>query len=187
MSVQRSSRQRDFTIHLCAYLFLAISSCVHISAQGQTNISTPAYELINDRAATDQESFYAYLDQDSGQNHGFPSGFMGTDLATITLNAGCIDSSTSSTGCSTDPSVLDRVHGTVMSVSFAAQPLGNWAGIALEEPRDGSLYSTATDTTLVGTPASTSISGRPIAPRCNLALAAARRPSRHRFLRCGLR
>jgi hypothetical protein len=100
-----------------------------------TNISTPAYELINNRAAADQGSFYVYLDQDSGLNHGFPSGFMGTDQATITLNAGCIDSSSSSTGCSSDPTVLDVVHGTVMSISFAAQPPGNWAGITLEEPQ----------------------------------------------------
>ncbi len=132
MFVQRSSGQPGFTIHLCACFFLAISACVRISAQGQTPISTPAYELINNRAAADQASFYAYLDQDSGQNHGFPSGFMGTDQATITLNAGCIDSSSSSTGCSIDPTVMDRVHGTVMSISLAAQPPGNWAGIAVE-------------------------------------------------------
>ncbi len=64
-----------------------------IPAQGRTNISSLAYELINNRAAADQQAFYAYLDQDSGLNHGFPSGFMGTDQTTITLNAGCIDSS----------------------------------------------------------------------------------------------
>ncbi len=123
-----------FTIRLCA-LFIALLSCVYISAQSQTNISTPAYGLINTRTAADQGSFYVYLDQDSGFNHGFPSGFMGTDQATITLNSGCIDSSSSSTGCTSDPTVLDRVHGTVMSVSFAAQPSGNFAGLALEEPQ----------------------------------------------------
>ncbi len=105
------------------------------SAQGSTNISTPAYELINNNAVANQGSFFVYLDQDSGQNHGFPSGFMGTDQSTITLNAGCIDSSSSSTGCSSDPTVLDRVHGTVISISFAAQGPGNWAGLAIEEPQ----------------------------------------------------
>jgi hypothetical protein len=52
------------------------------TAPGQANISPPAYELINNRAAADRGSFYVYLDQDSGPNHGFASGFMGTDQGT---------------------------------------------------------------------------------------------------------
>jgi hypothetical protein len=106
------------------------------SAQSQTDtISAPAYQLINQRTAANQGSFYVYLDQDSGLNHGFPSGFMGTDQRSISLNTGCIDSTTSANGCSTDPNVLDQVHGTVLSISFAAQTPGNWDGVALEEPQ----------------------------------------------------
>jgi hypothetical protein len=100
---------------------------------GQTNVSTPAYQLINARVALSQGHFYAYRDQDSGANHGYPSGWMG-NTSSITLNAACIDSSSSPTGCSNDPTVLDRVRGTVLSISFAAQPQGSWAGVSLEEP-----------------------------------------------------
>src|ERR1700733_10655051 len=115
VSLQRSSRRLVLTIRLWVCLCLATWSCMFTSAQGQTDISTTAYELIKNRVTADQGRFYVYLDQDSGQNHCCPSGFMGTDQASITLNAGCIDSSSSPNGCSTDPAVLDRVHGTVLS------------------------------------------------------------------------
>jgi hypothetical protein len=136
MTTQEPSGRRGCSTALVFCLFLVTLLCAVVPAHGQTNISTPAYQLINKRALADQGNFYVYLDQDSGFNHGFPSGFMGTDESTISLNSGCIDSASSSTGCSTDPAVLDQVHGTVMSITFAAQSSGNWAGLAIEEPQE---------------------------------------------------
>jgi hypothetical protein len=134
MPTLRPSGRRGCSKALVFCLFLIISLGAGIHAHSQTDISTSAYELISQRASADQGSFYVYLDQDSGFNHGFPSGYMGTDQGTISLNTGCIDDPGSTTGCSTDPTALDRVHGTVLNVSFAAQTPGNWASLALEEP-----------------------------------------------------
>src|ERR1700687_1066577 len=112
---------------------------VQVSCATGSAISALAYQLLTERVVANQASFYVYLDQDSGFNHGFPSGFMASSLAnqaTISLNTGCIDDASAASGCSTDPNVLDRVHGTVLSISFATQTPGNWAGIAMEEPQD---------------------------------------------------
>ena len=136
MSKQHSGRWLGCSTAVVFCLVGVICLCAGIPAHGQTNISTPAYQLINQRATADQSNFYVYLDQDSGFNHGFPSGFMGTDEPTVTLNSGCVDAGATATVCSTDPTVLDRVHGTVMAINIAAQPTGNWAGIALEEPQE---------------------------------------------------
>lgn len=139
MSIQVPSRRRGCSTALAACLFLIASLCGGIAAHSQTNISPRSYEEINNRAVADQSSFYVYLDQDSGFNHGFPSGFMGTDyVSTVTLNAGCVDPGATATTClpTTSTSTLDQVHGTVLSISIAAQPTGNWAGLAMEEPME---------------------------------------------------
>src|SRR5437879_2868754 len=63
-------------------------------AQSQTTISTHAYNVLNSRAEANQQSFYVYRDQDSGLNHGFPSGFFASNtanLGTIHIDTGCID------------------------------------------------------------------------------------------------
>ena len=126
-------QRRSFNELVLGLLFAAFT-LNGVPVYSQTNISTPAYELINARTGADRQSFYVYLDQDSGFNHGFPSGFMGTDQATISVNTGCIDSPSSTSGCSSDPTSLDRAHGTVISISIGPQSSGNWAGLALEEP-----------------------------------------------------
>jgi cellulose 1,4-beta-cellobiosidase len=46
------------------------------------------------RVTANQTAFYVYQDQDSGLNHGFPSGYFsgpGIDFHLIQLDAGCID------------------------------------------------------------------------------------------------
>src|SRR5271157_3369983 len=91
MQTQRPSGGRGCSKALVFCIFLITSQCVSIPAHSQTDtISTRAYQEINQRIGANQESFYVYLDQDSGFNHGFPSGFMGTDQRTIGINTGCI-------------------------------------------------------------------------------------------------
>src|SRR5271157_1131277 len=115
------------------------------SATAQTTtISTPAYQLISQRVVANQTSFYVYFDQDSGFNHAFPSGFFASpgNLGSIHIDTGCIDDPTTANGCSTNPNVLDRVHGTVMRVSFDPQTPGNFAGVNIEEPENWGVLQT---------------------------------------------
>jgi hypothetical protein len=122
-------------------------------AQSQTNISTGAYSLLNTRTAANQQIMYVYLDQDSGFNHGFPSGFFASNpanLGTIHIDTGCIEDPNASNGCSTDPNVLDRSHVTVMRFSFDAQTSGNFAGVNIEEPENWGVLQTGTGYDLRG-------------------------------------
>jgi len=138
MPIQGTTGRRGLFAAQVICILLTAWIALSISGFSQTStIGNPAYQEINQRSAANSQSFYVYLDQDSGFNHGFPSGFMGTDQGTISLNAGCIDDANSPTGCFSlsDTTALDRVHGTVLSVSFGAQTPGNWDGLALEEPQ----------------------------------------------------
>jgi urea transporter len=53
---------------------LIVSQPALVFAQAQGTISGPAYNLLGRRITANQSSFYVYKDQDSGFNHGFPSG-----------------------------------------------------------------------------------------------------------------
>jgi hypothetical protein len=104
----------------------------------------PSGEL-QTRVTANQVGFYVYKDEDSGLNHGFPSGYFAnpmSTLGTIHLNAGCVDApaadATSTLGCypSSATNALDTVHGTVMQFSFDAQAPGDFAGVNIEEPQN---------------------------------------------------
>jgi hypothetical protein len=147
MRAQRAKRQRCYNFSLSACLFLIVVVSLNRLAQGQINtISGPAYELLNQRTSANQNSFYVYLDQDSGFNHGFPSGFFASsgNLSTIHIDSGCIDDPTSATGCSTNPNVLDRTRGTVLSISFDPQTGNNFAGVNIEEPENWGVLQAGT-------------------------------------------
>ena len=106
-------------------------------SSAQTAISDAVYQTIRQRMALDQENFFLYLDQDAGQNHGFASGrFSGSpaNLASIHVDTGCVDDANAASGCSTDPTALDRTRGTVLRISFGPQTPGNFAGVNIEEP-----------------------------------------------------
>jgi len=109
-------------------------------SSGQT-VSDTAYGLINSRAAANQASFYVYQDQDSGLNHGFPSGFFG-NIGTTHVDSGCIDDPAQSGGCSTDPNRLDVTRGTVLKIAFDAQGAGSFAGVNIEEPENWGMLRT---------------------------------------------
>ena len=117
-------------------------------------ISDPAYQLLSQRVVANQTSFYVYLDQDSGFNHGFPSGFFASSkdnlMKTIHIDTGCIDDPHAANGCSTNPDALDRVHGTVMRISFAPQTPKNFAGVNIEEPENWGGLQTGTGYDLRG-------------------------------------
>jgi len=77
------------------------------------------------------------LDQDSGFNHGFPSGFFANSTAnlnTIHIDAGCVDDPSASNGCSTSANALDNKRGTVFRLTFDPQAMGDFAGVQIEEP-----------------------------------------------------
>lgn len=97
------------------------------------SLSDGAYLLIAQRVTANQTNFYVYQDADAGLNHGAPSGFFG-EFDKIRLEAACVDDPNSPTGCSPDANRLDRVHGTVLRVSFDA--LGTFAGVNIEEPEN---------------------------------------------------
>lgn len=119
-------------------------------ASGQNGpISGPAYQVLDSRAGADQAAFYVYMDQDSGFNHGFPSGKYG-DIGTITIDTGCIDDPNdmnSDHGCApqNDSTILDMTRGTVMRVTFGPQSTQNgygYAGLNIEEPEDWGVNKT---------------------------------------------
>src|SRR4051812_16921361 len=93
-------------------LVLLLPSISRTQASG-AGISGPVYKLLEQREAADQAGFAIYVDQDSGLNHGFPSGFFG-NIAAVHIDTGCVDSPTAPEGCSADANVLDRARGTVM-------------------------------------------------------------------------
>ncbi len=118
-------------------------------ASGDSNQASarPGAEL-QSRVNANQAGFFVYEDEDSGFNHGFPSGSFASstaNLATIHLDTGCVDNPADTiTGCypSTNTSVIDTVHGTVMRITFDAQTAGNFAGVNIEEPQNwGSLQT----------------------------------------------
>jgi hypothetical protein len=127
---------------------------VPASSQSQSGpISGPAYQLIDARVAANQAGLYVYLDQDSGFNHGFPSGFFASNagnLGTIHIDTGCVFDATAANGCSADSSVLDRSHGTVLRISFDSQTSGNFAGVNIEEPENWGVLQTGSGYDLRG-------------------------------------
>jgi len=102
-----------------------------------TSVSDCAYQLLNQRAAASQNSFFVYQDDDSGFNHGFASGLFGTiDLSKVIINSGCVDSSTSSNGCSSDSTSLDVTRGTVFSISFPPLSGTDFVGLNFQDPEN---------------------------------------------------
>src|SRR2546425_6229055 len=84
---------------LCTFFLLVIAAVgiPRVSAtqdpaasSAGTRTSDLVYTLLHQRVAADQATFAVYVDQDSGFNHGFASGFFG-NLATIHIDTGCID------------------------------------------------------------------------------------------------
>jgi hypothetical protein len=84
-----------------------------------------------------QSFFYVYQDQDSGLNHGFPSGFFG-DINTVHVDTGCVDDSNDPNavrGCAPPGStILDRGRGNVMRITFDRQT--TFAGLNIEDPEN---------------------------------------------------
>jgi hypothetical protein len=120
---------------------------VQVTCATGSAISGLTYQLLTQRAVANQGSFYVYVDQDSGFNHGFPSGLFATtgnpaNLGTIHIDTGCISDPNAANGCSTDPNALDRMRGTVMRVSFDPQTSGNFAGVNIEEPENWGVLKT---------------------------------------------
>ncbi|MCO6459339.1 MAG: hypothetical protein J5I93_28855 [Pirellulaceae bacterium] len=102
---------------------------------GSSTVSGLAYELLQQQVDAVGQDFFAYRDADSALNHGTPSGiFPAEDRELIRLDATCVSSTTSATGCSEDPLAVDRQRGTVMQVEFLPLGAGQFAGLAIEEP-----------------------------------------------------
>jgi hypothetical protein len=115
----------------------AATATYTISAQalGGPSVSS-AYQELHQRVVANASNFYVYLDQDSGLNHGYPSGWFGTYTA-ITIDTGCIDNPADTvTGCypSSNTTALDRPRGTVFRVTFAPLSATQFAGLNIEEP-----------------------------------------------------
>lgn len=117
---------------------------------------SPEYAEIISRATANLANFFVYLSQDSGFNHGVPSGFFASNpanLGTIHLDVGCIDDPADmTTGCypSTDTTHSDIKRVTVMRMSFDAQTDQHYAGINVEEPANWGVLQTGTGYDLRG-------------------------------------
>ncbi|MGO9274983.1 MAG: hypothetical protein ACLQOO_32925, partial [Terriglobia bacterium] len=117
---------------------------------GSIGISSPAYQELNERTAANRNSFFVYLDQDSGFNHGYASGFMPTG-DNITVNTGCVDDPSSASGCSSSANVVDTGHGTVLQVILTPPNDGSgYRGLNIEEPEDWGVLGTGTGYDLTG-------------------------------------
>ena len=97
-------------------------------------ISDPAFTLINARTSQNQSQFFVYQDMDSGFNHGFPSGLFGNSQTKLHADPGCVYSAVAANGCSTDPTSLDQIRGTVFRVTFDPLATGEFVGLNFEEP-----------------------------------------------------
>jgi len=122
-----------------AALCLSVSGlgvlCSEANAQSGPSVSS-GYQELHLRAVANATNFYLYQDQDSGLNHGFPSGFFGT-TSTLTIDTGCIDNPADTvTGCypSSNTTALDLTRGTVFRVTFAPLSGDQFAGVNIEEP-----------------------------------------------------
>src|SRR5262249_14996458 len=117
--------------------------------------TNPIFAELIARANANQ-NFFVYMDQDSGFNHGIPSGFFAqplTNLSTIHLDTGCIDNpADTTTGCfpPTDTTHFDAKRGTVMRMTFDPQTSQNFAGINIEEPLNWGVLHTGSGYDLTG-------------------------------------
>jgi hypothetical protein len=122
---------RTLFVPLC--LMLGLGAVITTRSVHASTISVGGYTVLNGRTAINRANFFVYMDQDSGLNHGFPSGFFG-DVNEISINAGCLDDPLSLTGCSSDINRLDTSRGTVLQIVFGPLPPGHFAGVNIEEP-----------------------------------------------------
>lgn len=126
---------RWILISMSAYVCLA----PHPTLAG--SISDLAYGLLTQRVTTNQTEFYLFQDADSGFNHGFLSGEFGS-YTNISLNPACLDDPNSPTGCTTSSNALDRLRGTVLQITFAPLPSGQFVGLNIEEPENWGVLQT---------------------------------------------
>ena len=131
-------------ISLLPVVLLALIFCAaRLRLRGEPQQSSPPQWVAPATAAVDgqvqkiRQSFIVYEDSDSGYNHGTFSGFFGLPLSVLsklTIDTACVPSGNPPRGCSTDPTVLDTAHGTVIRFTF--QPLSGteYVGVSCVEP-----------------------------------------------------
>jgi len=131
----RSRSRRRLIVCVLACILPVLDGIPHYAANA-ASVSGPAYKLLNQRVSANRISFYVYKDQDSGLNHGFPSGFFANraNLSTIHIDSGCVNDFNARNGCSTNASALDEKRGTVFRITFDPQATRDFAGIQIEEP-----------------------------------------------------
>lgn len=123
------------------------------AAQSTTNISGPAYSLINARTSQNQSQFFVYDNDDSPFNHGFPSGAFGSSTAAmgkLHVDPSCVYSASAANGCSTDPTAMDQTRGTVFRFTFDPLASGEYAGLNFEEPENWGAKQTGIGYNLTG-------------------------------------
>ena len=122
------------------FLALSVGAIGQVSTDSRSGASDPvsaaAYQLLNQRAAANQNAFYVYLDSDSGFNHGVPTGVIG-ETQLIHVDSNCVDNpSDPVTGChsSTDATTFDRSRGTVLRITVDPLRPDQSAGVNIWEP-----------------------------------------------------
>jgi hypothetical protein len=81
--------------------------------------------------------FFVYKDAGSALNHSFASGLFGNiDLTRVLLDADCVDDPASPSGCSSDLSTLDTMHGTVFRMKYPALSGSSFVGLNFQEPEN---------------------------------------------------
>ncbi|MGD0222147.1 MAG: choice-of-anchor D domain-containing protein [Terriglobia bacterium] len=120
---------------LCLAVLTLGVLCPEADAQSGPSVSS-AYQELHQRAVANATNFYVYRDQDSGLNHGYPSGWFGT-ISAISIDTGCIDNPADTvTGCypSSNTTALDLTRGTAFRLTFAPMSGDEYAGVNIEEP-----------------------------------------------------
>jgi hypothetical protein len=126
-----------------SYFYIVQSVNGSLKSSYSNQASARPSGILQSRIMANQSSFTVYADQDHPLNHGYPSGYWG-NTKTVTLEAGCIDDpSDPVTGCypASNTSALDKNRGTVLRITFAAQPSYSSAGVNFEEPEDWAVRS----------------------------------------------
>ena len=105
----------------------------------QAGIASPALSLLNALIAANRNRFMVYENSDSGFNKSFPSGFFANTVSVLSklhLDTACVFDQTSANGCATDVTKIDRLHGTVVRITFDSLFFGEFLGLNWEEPEN---------------------------------------------------
>ena len=104
-----------------------------------SSISDLAYSFLHSDIAANRTAFYVYRDADSGENHGFPSGYFASDpslIGQIAVNAAAVYDPASPSGVTSSPTALDHSRGNVLEITFPPLMPAQFVGVNIQDPQN---------------------------------------------------